>query len=82
MFYGGSAGSEEGDELQHEQLGESVPGIGSFYVKRDQVLRRRRRDFVKLKRSQKVGGTDGGHIQTRLCAHVFVSFVFACVPAK
>lgn len=54
MFYGGSSGSEEGDELQHQQLGESVPGIGSFYVRRDQVLRRRRRDFVKLKRSQKV----------------------------
>jgi hypothetical protein len=56
MFYGGSSGSgsEEGDELQHQQLGESVPGMGSFYVRRDQVLRRRRRDFVKLKRSQKV----------------------------
>jgi len=60
MLYGGSSGSEEGDELQHQQLGESVPGIGSFYVRRDQVLRRRRRDFVKLKRSQKVGEQRGG----------------------
>ena len=38
----------------HEPLGASVPGIGSFYIRRDQVLRRRRREFLRLKRSQKV----------------------------
>lgn len=69
MFCGGTSGSEEGDELQHQQLGESVPGIGSFYVKRDQVLRRRRRDFVKLKRSQKVREVrvEGAHSKESMC---------------